>query len=55
MADADKPEQDMVCNAPMAYTGVRMVLLGFWVGRVLRVGRQADGSVVIPELRNLRQ
>lgn len=55
MADADKPEQDMVCNAPIAYTRVHMLLLSSWVWRVLRVGRQADVNVVIPELGNLRQ
>lgn len=42
MAEADKPEQDMVCNAPMAYTRVRMLLLSSWVWRVLRVGKQAE-------------
>lgn len=42
MAEADKPEQNMVCNAPMAYTRVRLLLLSSWVWRVLRVGKQAE-------------
>lgn len=55
MAEVDKPEQDAVCNAPMAYTRVHMLLLNSWVWRVLRLGKQAEPNVVIPELTNLRQ
>lgn len=36
MAD-DMPEQDMMCNATIAYTRVHMFLLISWVWRILRV------------------